>query len=131
MANEIKYQGISVTGWTSTFNPLKKGPVVGKRIWSTLADFEDYIDNPKDSAIPGLVVTVVNDGENNGAYVVKTAAGYNGETRGSWVKLATGEEKQLVVDGTATEGDNPPVVYAEGNLTIQDMRTYWDDQSFN
>jgi hypothetical protein len=38
MANEIKYQGISVTGWTSTFNPLKKGPVVGKRIWNTLAD---------------------------------------------------------------------------------------------
>ena len=131
MANEIKYQGISVTGWTSTFNPLKKGPVVGKRIWSTLKDFEDYINNPKDSAIPGLVVTVVNDGENNGAYIVKTAAGYNGETSGSWVKLATGEQKQLVVDGTATEGDNPPVVYAEGNLTIQDMRTYWDDQSFN
>ena len=130
MANEIKYQGISVTGWTSTFNPLKKGPVVGKRIWSTLKDFEDYINNPKDSAIPGLVVTVVNDGENNGAYIVKTAAGYNGETSGSWVKLVTGEQKQLVVDGTATEGDNPPVVYAEGNLTIQDMRTYWDDQSF-
>lgn len=93
MANEIKYQGISVTGWTSTFNPLKKGPVVGKRIWSTLKDFEDYINNPKDSAIPGLVVTVINDGENNGAYIVKTAAGYDGQTTGSWIKLSTGEEK--------------------------------------
>lgn len=124
MANEIKYQGVSVTGWTSTFNPLKKGPVVGKRIWSTLKDFEDYINNPKDSAIPGLVVTVINDGENNGAYIVKTAAGYDGQTTGSWIKLSTGEEKQLEL--TIAE-DSQDLAYIEDNkLHITDMRSRWE-----
>lgn len=124
MANEIKYQGISVTGWTSTFNPLKKGPVVGKRIWNTLADFETYINNPKDSAIPGLVVTVINDGENNGAYIVKTAAGYDGQTTGSWIKLSTGEEKQLEL--TIAE-DSQDLAYIEDNkLHITDMRSRWE-----
>lgn len=131
MANEIKYPGISVTGWTSTFNPLKKGPVVGKRIWNTLSDFEDYINTPTESAIPGLVVTVINDDEKNGAYIVTAAAGYNGATKGSWIKLATGELKTLDVKvEQITKDDEHVATLTDNVLTIKDMRTYWDDQSF-
>ena len=128
MASEFKkYDGVAVTGWTSMFNPLKKGPVVGKRIWDTLADFEKYINDATDSAVPGLIVTIINDGDNNGAYIVKTAAGYNGSESGSWQKLISGEIKQLEVELGAP---NSELKIEDNKLTIPDMRTYWEADSF-
>jgi hypothetical protein len=127
MANEIKYQGISVTGWTSTFNPLKKGPVVGKRIWNTLADLYKYINDQKDSAIPGILVSVINDtDENNGAYLVKTAAGVNGATEGTITKLSTGSTETVKL--TIAE-DSQDLAYIEDNkLHITDMRSRWETE---
>jgi hypothetical protein len=127
MANEIKYQGISVTGWTSTFNPLKKGPVVGKRIWNTLADLYEYINDQKDSAIPGILVSVINDTEeNNGAYLVKTAAGFNGATEGTITKLSTGSTETVKL--TIAE-DSQDLAYIEDNkLHITDMRSRWETE---
>jgi hypothetical protein len=52
------------------FNPLKKGPVIAKRIWDTLAEANAYLADPEDSAIEGLVLAVIKDGSNNGAYIV-------------------------------------------------------------
>lgn len=125
MANEIKYQGVSTTGWTSTFNPLKKGPVVGKRIWNTLADLYAYINDQKDSAIPGILVSVINDTEeNNGAYLVKTVAGVNDSTEGTITKLSTGSTETIKI--TIAE-DSKDLAYIENNqLHITDMRSRWE-----
>lgn len=128
MANEIKYQGVSTTGWTSTFNPLKKGPVVGKRIWNTLADLQEYINDQKDSAIPGILVSVINDPDenNNGAYLVKTAAGVNGATEGTITKLSTGSTETVQL--TIAE-DSQDLAYIEDNkLHITDMRSRWETE---
>lgn len=125
MANEIKYQGISVTGWTSTFNPLKKGPVVGKRIWNTLADLQEYINDQKDSAIPGILVSVINDTEeNNGAYLVKTVKGFEGAIEGTITKLSTGVTETVQL---AIAEDSQDLAYIEDNkLHITDMRSRWE-----
>lgn len=127
MANEIKYQGVSTTGWTSTFNPLKKGPVVGKRIWNTLDDLYEYINDQKDSAIPGIIVSVINDTEeNNGAYLVKTAKGFNGATEGTITKLSTGSTETIKL--TIAE-DSQDLAYIEDNkLHITDMRSRWETE---
>lgn len=133
MANEIKYNGVAVTGWTSTFNPLKKGPVIGKRIWQTLEDLESYITEPKESAVPGLLVTVINDPnpDNNGAYMITSAAGYEGETKGEWVKLSNGESRSLTLKiEQIQDNDEPVATLNQGILTIKDMRTYWNEQAF-
>ena len=59
-------------GWGLTFNLTGKAPAVNKRIFSTLADAKKYADDPNDSAIEGLLLSVVSDTkENNGLYFIK------------------------------------------------------------
>ena len=58
-------------GWGRTFNLLGKVPAVSKRIFDTLADAQEFADDYNDSAIEGLLLSVVNDAENNGVYFVK------------------------------------------------------------
>ena len=59
-------------GWGLTFNLTGKAPAVNKRIFNTLADAKKYADDPNDSAIEGLLLSVVSDTEeNNGLYFIK------------------------------------------------------------
>ena len=44
-----------------TINMGRKAPAVSKRIFKTLNDAQLYVDNPGDSAIAGLIVTVLSD----------------------------------------------------------------------
>ena len=59
-------------GWGLTLNMTGKAPAVAKRIFNTLTDAQAYADDVKDSAIEGLVLSVVADGDKNGVYFVQS-----------------------------------------------------------
>jgi hypothetical protein len=61
-------------GWGLTFNLTGKAPAINKRIFNTLADAQAYADDFNDSAVEGLLLSVVADTnpKNNGAYFVGT-----------------------------------------------------------
>lgn len=79
MANYSKLDGYvfdrqSNVGWGLTLKMPSKAPAVAKRIFDTLAHAQEYIDDVKDTAIEGLVLSVVADTDTalNGAYFVKS-----------------------------------------------------------
>lgn len=61
-------------GWGLTLNMTGKQPAVSKLIYDTYEDAIEYVNNPKESCIPGLILRVVNDSDNskNGVYFVKS-----------------------------------------------------------
>ena len=73
-------------GWGKTFNMTGKAPIVSKRIFEKLSDAYDFINDYNDSAIEGLLLSVISDGNNNGVYRVAKIATKAGE-QGSLVKL--------------------------------------------
>lgn len=77
-----------------TIAPAGKYPIVGDRIYATLKDAQDYVDgnSSSKSAIPGITLSVISDGENNGAYWVAQAAGYENATKGILIKYSQGGE---------------------------------------
>lgn len=68
----------------------QKFPVIANRIFGTLAEAQAYVDKPKGSAIPGIYLSVIADGANNGAYWVAQAAGYDNATSGILQKMGEG-----------------------------------------
>ena len=75
-----------------TLAAFNKVPVIGNRIFATLADAQKYVDTEKSTAIPGIYLSVIKDGENNGAYWVKQASGYDGAPIGILQKIGEGVE---------------------------------------
>jgi hypothetical protein len=60
-------------GWGLSFNMTGKAPTIAKRIFDTLADAEEYVNDFNDSAVEGLLLSVVADNEqNNGVYFVQS-----------------------------------------------------------
>lgn len=61
-------------GWGLTFNLTGKAPAINKRIFDKLEDAQAYADDFNDSAVEGLLLSVVADPnpKNNGAYFVGT-----------------------------------------------------------
>jgi hypothetical protein len=90
-----------------------------------------YISTKTTSAVPGLILVVTDDGDDNlnGAYLVKQVAGVPEDNlEYNCIKLATGEVQKI----TLSPNTSDEVATLENDvLTIKDMRTYWDDQSFN
>ena len=71
MAEKI-FDAQSNYGWGLTLNMTGKAPAVSKRIFDTLADAQAFANDYNDSAIEGLLLSVVADGNNNGVYFVKS-----------------------------------------------------------
>lgn len=63
-------------GWGLSLNMTGKAPAVAKRIFDTYADALAYVNNVNDSAIEGLVLSVVadTDASKNGLYFVSKIA---------------------------------------------------------
>lgn len=59
-------------GWGLSLNMTGKAPAVAKRIFATYEHALDYVNDFKDSAIPGLQLSVINDPDDtkNGIYFV-------------------------------------------------------------
>lgn len=104
----------------NTLRPTGKYPLVANHEWNTLADAITFINEPSSSAIPGMVITVVNDPEeeNNGVYFVK-AVGY------------INEEGEHVFGGTLhklAQDEDMSGNFETINQTINDLRTNIEDE---
>ena len=88
MDYEKKFKHQNNYGWATTLNLSNKFPSVSKRIFNTLEDAESYINNYNDSAIEGLILTVVNDvSDKNGAYFVERVKMSENDRDGSLIKI--------------------------------------------
>lgn len=97
---------------------------VNRRVFTTKAELEEAVKD-RDFTVSGQIFSVTGDEDNNnGSYLVKP-----GTQEGTLaiIKLSTGAQTTLTLkvphEDVATLIDNV--------LTIKDMRTYWDDKSFN
>ncbi len=72
MAEYIYINEKNVQGKNTTFNPTNKLPIIGSRIWATLADLDAYLNDQTSSAIAGIHVAVIADPTpgNNGSYQI-------------------------------------------------------------
>ena len=81
-------------GWGLSLNMTGKAPAIAKRIFSTLADAQAYVDDAADSAIAGLHLSVIKDEEQkNGIYFVKSIG--DGESPGVLVKVGADSDAEL------------------------------------
>lgn len=82
----------STRGYAHTLAPAGKFPIVGDRIFDTLQAAQDYVDGngASKTAIPGIYLSVIADGANNGAYWVAQAAGYGDAKVGILLKMGEG-----------------------------------------
>ena len=110
---EKKFDAQVNYGWGLSLNMTGKAPAVAKRIFNTLADAQAYADNVKDSAIEGLVLSVVADGDKNGVYFVQSIKAEGSTESAVLVKLGTeagasgnlsAAIKDLKVTDTAVDG---------------------------
>lgn len=81
--------------WTITWKAAGRYPIVADRIYATLADAQAYVDDTSAtaSAVPGLVISVVNDPieKNNGIYYVSKIANTEDAEKSGFPISATGE----------------------------------------
>lgn len=71
---EMIQNGQNNYGWNLTWQPTGKFPIIAERIYETLAAAQEYVNNPNSSACKGVVLSVVNDEDNNGLYQVLSYA---------------------------------------------------------
>lgn len=116
--------------WNRTFNLTEKVPAVNKRIFDTLADAQAFADDIKDSAIEGLLLSVVSDTEDkNGVYFVKSV---KKTSNGAPSVLSKVGENEGEVEGTSKilcSREEPPEEY-RNYLWLQetDDEVITDDQ---
>lgn len=86
--------------------------MIADRIYATLKDAQDYVNDLSTtaSAVPGLVLSVVNDGKNNGIYYIQS------------IGQATAGEKEYT-EGVSTPGVLIPAGAGAGSETVN---TYKD-----
>lgn len=94
-------------GWVYTLQMGKKAPAISKRIFGTLSDAQDYVNDTNDTAIAGILLSVVDDTEeNNGIYFVKSVKNTSSGANGVIVKInfvedifkeIQGEDQQISV----------------------------------
>ena len=81
-------------GFGLSLNMTGKAPAIAKRIFSTLADAQAYVDDAADSAIAGLHLSVIKDeDQKNGIYFVKSIG--DGRSPGVLVKVGADSDTEL------------------------------------
>lgn len=75
-------------GWGLTLNMTGKAPAISKRIFNTLADAQAFADDYNDSAIEGIILSVVADEESkNGIYHIRSIKNSIDDTPSVLVKV--------------------------------------------
>lgn len=88
-------------GWAITLNLTNKFPAINKRIFNTLEDAVAFINNYNDSAIEGLILTVINDeSDKNGVYFVERVKSSENDIDGILTKINTLNASELDVINT-------------------------------
>jgi hypothetical protein len=123
--NDIKYNSMPLVGWGLSLDLTGKGHPIAKRVWDTKEHMLAYVSDANDSAVPGIILVVTSDTEeNNGAYLVKAAVGVNGATEATVVKLATGETQTIQL--TIADDSKELASIEDNQLHITDMRSRWE-----
>ena len=129
MAEYIFVNEKNIQGKNTTFNPTNKLPIIGSRIWATLADLVNYLNDPTSSAIAGIQVAVVADpvSENNGTYeivfknpsLLDASAPYIGIKDGKAMTPTMGfgaeEDARTAVDEGVIDSYRPNVAFFDNN----------------
>ena len=92
----------------NAIRPTGKYPIIAYQQWETLEDAQSFIDDPNSTAIPGMVLSVVNDPDksNNGVYFVKSIGDTNnsgGVKKGELSILAYTENVNSEINDIVTE----------------------------
>ena len=84
-------------GWGLTFNLTGKTPAISKRIFDTLEDATLFANDYNDSAIEGLLLSVVNDEveKNNGVYFVQRIKKSADDDDAILVKVGSGDIEEI------------------------------------
>ena len=113
------------TGVGLTTEMTGKSPAIAKRIFDKLDDAKAFINNPKDTAIEGLILTVVNDEDKNGVYFVESvgvqSADSNTITDGELIKLS--DTKDIKIPVIDVKVNDESVVDENGYAKI-DLNNY-------
>lgn len=76
-----EFEGQVNETWGLTFHMANKRPLTTNTIFDTYSDMVSYVNDITRSAIPGLLLSVINDTEeNNGIYFVKKIKVSNGDS---------------------------------------------------
>jgi hypothetical protein len=75
--------------WAQTFRMTNRAPGIANRIFDTKVHMEDYINDvsQKASATPGLLLSVISDGNNNGVYKILTVKQVSTDPDGTYEKV--------------------------------------------
>lgn len=75
---DVKSNALPLYGWGKSLDLTGKGYPIAKRVWKTYADLEEYVNNPNDSALPGIILSVIDNESDEGLYYVKAIKGTHG-----------------------------------------------------
>lgn len=94
-------------------------------MFETYDDLQSYVNNQKSSAVSGIILVALK-GDDKGAYLVEQIKGDQGFTETKITKIALGEIQILSV----SEDSSDEVKIEDNQLTVPDMRSYWENNSF-
>lgn len=85
------FKGQKNYGFTSTFEAAGKYPLIANRIFETYDNALGFVNNYYSTAVPGLVLSVIkdNDNEKNGIYFVAKVASEKGANDGELQKVGS------------------------------------------
>lgn len=93
MAEEYKVDNQVNVGWGLSLQMAGKTPAIAKRIFDTYENAEGFVNSTTDTALPGILLSVIKDTEErNGLYYVNKAAGFDGveANQGELIKIGEG-----------------------------------------
>lgn len=74
------YSKLNATGWQQGFQMSGRAPLDLDSVKLTLAELQNWADKVNTTAHPGKIVSVINDGDNNGLYIIKTIKDETGQS---------------------------------------------------
>ena len=111
-------------GWGFSFNMTSKAPAVAKRIWDKYEDAWGYVNDFNDSAIEGILLSVVadDDEKKNGVYFVQRIKKSATDDDAILMKVGSGDIEELVATfnqeiETLKNADTTNKTELEGQIT--------------
>ena len=91
--------------WGESFRMAVKAPAIADRIFETYDNANEYIHDKFNSAIAGLNLSVIDDGEKNGTYFIDSIARTEGYVDDYGNVYTAGEKELVMVRLTSLGGD--------------------------
>ena len=128
MANGISHTFDAQNNYNygNTFEAANKAPLIADRVWDTKADAQQFVDNPDSMAVEGLLLSVINDGKNNGVYFVEKVAWIAGE-KGVLVKVGSDIVLDSEMSDESTNGVQNKVIKSYVDATDTKLQEDIDD----